>query len=138
MSLNVLGIQRKKIVAGVEKTTKGVLIVEDELIIAMMMEKMIQNMGHTVLAKVTKGKDAIQAAKDHNPDIILMDIRLQGEMDGIEAMSEIRQDSDVPVIFVTGNSDETYRKRVEESDPLDFLTKPITISDLNRSFDKAS
>lgn len=121
-----------------ENSPKGVLIVEDELIIAMMMEKMIQNLGHEVLAKVTKGEDAIQAARNHNPDIILMDIRLQGEMDGIEAMSEIRQDSEVPVIFVTGNSDETYRKRVEESNPLDFLTKPITISDLSRSFAKAS
>lgn len=121
-----------------ENPPKGVLIVEDELIIAMMIEKMIQNLGHSVVAKVTTGEEAIQAVEDYKPDIILMDIRLQGEMDGIEAMSEIRQNSDAPVIFVTGNSDESYRRRVEESDPLDFLTKPITLNDLSRSFTKAS
>lgn len=121
-----------------EQSSKSILIVEDELIIALMIEKMIDNLGHNVLAKVTTGEAAIEAAKKYNPDIILMDIRLQGEMDGIEAMSEIRQHSDIPVIFITGNSDESYRKRVEESNPLDFLTKPITLNDLSRSFGKAS
>lgn len=103
-----------------------------------MIERMVQNLGHTVLDKVTSGEAAIESAKKHNPDIILMDIRLQGEMDGIEAMSEIRRSSDVPVIYITGNSDENYRKRVEESNPLDFLTKPITQGDLSRSFSCAS
>lgn len=121
-----------------EQSPKSILIVEDELIIALMIEKMIQNLGHTVLDKVTTGEEAIQAVENHQPDIILMDIRLQGEMDGIEAMSRIRKLWDVPVIFITGNSDATYRKRVEESDPLAFLTKPITLSDLSRSFSKAS
>jgi CheY-like chemotaxis protein len=122
----------------VEQSPKSILIVEDELIIALMIEKMILNLGHTVLDKVTTGEDAIQVAENQDPDIILMDIRLKGELDGIEAMSQIRKRSDVPVIFITGNSDATYRKRVEESDPLDFLTKPITLSDLSRSFSKAS
>lgn len=121
-----------------KESSKRVLIVEDELIIALMIERMIQNLGHTVLAKVTNGEAAIEAAKEHNPDIILMDIRLQGEMDGIEAMSEIRRSSNIPVIYITGNSDENYRKRVEESKPLDFLTKPITQGDLSRSFSCAS
>lgn len=121
-----------------EQSPKSILIVEDELIIALMIEKMIHNLGHSVLDKVTTGEDAIQIAEKQQPDIILMDIRLQGEMDGIEAMSRIRKHSDVPVIFITGNSDATYRKRVEESDPLDFLTKPITLSDLSSSFSKAS
>jgi CheY-like chemotaxis protein len=122
----------------VEKSSKGVLIVEDELIIALMIERMVQNLGHTVLAKVTTGEAAIEAAKEHRPDIILMDIRLQGDMDGIDAMSVIRRNSNIPVIFITGNSDENYRKRIEEADPLDFLTKPITQGDLSRSFSCAS
>ncbi|HKL17633.1 MAG TPA: response regulator [Halalkalibaculum sp.] len=124
--------------AVVEESSKGVLIVEDELIIALMIERMVQNLGHKVLAKVTSGEAAIVAAKEHRPDIILMDIRLQGEMDGIDAMSVIRRTSNIPVIFITGNSDENYRKRVEEADPLGFLTKPITQGDLSRSFSCAS
>lgn len=103
-----------------------------------MIERMVQNLGHTVLAKVTTGEAAVEAAKEHQPDIILMDIRLRGEMDGIEAMSIIRRTANIPVIFITGNSDENYRKRVEEVDPLDFLTKPITQGDLSRSFSCAS
>lgn len=99
-----------------------------------MIERMVQNLGHNVVAKVTTGEDAIEAAKEHEPDIILMDIRLRGEMDGIEAMSIIRRSAKIPVIFITGNSDDNYRKRVEEVDPLDFLTKPITQGDLSRSF----
>lgn len=121
-----------------KESSKRILIVEDELIIALMIERMVQNLGHTVIEKVTTGNAAIEAAKIHNPDIILMDIRLQGEMDGIEAMSEIRRTSNVPVIYITGNSDENYRKRIEESKPLDFLTKPITQGDLSRSFSCAS
>lgn len=121
-----------------EESSKGVLIVEDELIIALMIERMVQNMGHRVLAKVTTGEAAIEAAKKHRPDIILMDIRLQGEMDGIDAMSVIHRSANIPVIFITGNSDENYRKRIEEVGPLDFLTKPITQGDLSRSFSCAS
>ncbi len=108
------------------------------MIIALMIEKMLINLGHTVIDKVTTGEAAIEVAEKSNPDIILMDIRLQGELDGIEAMKKIREHSEVPVIFITGNSDESYRRRVEETDPLDFLTKPISLNDLSRSFSKAS
>lgn len=108
------------------------------MIIALMIEKMIINLGHTVIDKVTTGEAAIEVAEKSKPDIILMDIRLQGELDGIEAMEKIREHSEVPVIFITGNSDESYRRRVEETDPLDFLTKPISLNDLSRSFSKAS
>lgn len=121
-----------------ENYPQKVLIVEDEMIIALMIEKMIINLGHTVIDKVTTGEAAIEVAGKSSPDIILMDIRLQGELDGIEAMEKIREHSEVPVIFITGNSDESYRKRVEKTDPLDFLTKPISLNDLSRSFSRAS
>lgn len=121
-----------------ENYPQKVLIVEDEMIIALMIEKMIINLGHTVIDKVTTGEAAIEIAEKSSPDIILMDIRLQGELDGIEAMEKIREHSEVPVIFITGNSDESYRKRVEKTDPLDFLTKPISLKDLSRSFSRAS
>lgn len=122
-----------------KESAKKILIVEDELIIALVIERMVQDLGHNVLGKVTSGEAAVRAAKEHNPDLILMDIRLQGEIDGIEAMSRIRQISrNIPVIYITGNTDDAYRKRVEQTDYLGFLTKPVTLGDLTRTFSCAS
>lgn len=119
-------------------SSKKILIVEDELIISLIIEKMVKNLGHRVLAKVRSGEEAVSLAESLKPDLILMDIRLQGEMDGIEAMNEIRKGSDIPVIYITGNTDQMYRNRIQRSEYLDFLTKPITIEDLTQSFSQAS
>lgn len=113
------------------KESKNILIVEDEMIIALMIEKMVENLGHSVIAKVPSGEEAVELALKYTPDLILMDIRLQGEMDGIEAMIKIRKQIDVQVIYISGNTDNLYKKRVKQSDCLGFLTKPITINDLN-------
>lgn len=113
------------------KENKNILIVEDEMIIALMIEKMVENLGHSVIAKVTSGEEAVEMALKYTPDLILMDIRLQGEMDGIEAMIQIRKQIDVQVIYISGNTDNLYKKRVKKSDCLGFLTKPITMNDLN-------
>ncbi|NGP87841.1 response regulator [Fodinibius halophilus] len=118
--------------------TKKVLIVEDELIISMLIERMVGNMGHEVVDKVSSGEDAITAAFEHEPDIILMDIRLQGDINGIEAMSQIREKLDTPVIYISGNTDKLHMDQIESSDYIEFLSKPITFSELNRSFDMAS
>ncbi len=117
---------------------KKVLIVEDEMIIALLIERMVNNLGHEVVDKVTSGEDAISIAINYDVDIVLMDIRLKGDMDGIETMSRIRQEKSVPVIYISGNSDLFYREKINESDYVEFLSKPITISDLDRSFDLAS
>ncbi len=119
-------------------SNKQILIVEDELIISLIIEKMVKNMGHRVLAKVRSGEEAVHAAESLQPDLILMDIRLQGEMDGIDAMNEIRKGSDIPVIYITGNTDQMYRNRIRRSDYLDFLTKPVTLDELSKSFSEAS
>jgi len=121
-----------------EKQSKRILIVEDELIIALMIEKMVTSMGHKVIGKVTSGEEAIKKVSDDIPDLILMDIRLDGVLDGIETMQEIRKQADIPVIYITGNTDNLYKKRVEESDYLAFLTKPVTQYELNRTFSVAS
>lgn len=115
-----------------------ILIVEDEMVIALMIEQMIRNLGHHVVGKVATGEEAVDFAINLDPDLILMDIRLQGEMDGIEAMSEIRKKAQIPVIYITGNTDAMYKKRVEKSDHLGFLTKPITAGDLDPFFNFAS
>ena len=117
---------------------KKVLIVEDEMIISLMIERMIRQLGHTVVDRVVTGEAAVEAAEKHQPDLILMDIRLKGKLDGIEAMMRIREKANIPVIYITGNTDSMYRKKAEQTEYLDFLTKPITYGELNRSFNFAS
>lgn len=117
---------------------KRVLIVEDEMIIALLIEKMVQNLGHVVVKKVSSGEEAISVARQHELDIILMDIRLDGEINGIEAMFQIRSQKDIPVIFISGNTDKLHQEKVDASDYVEFLTKPITFSELSRSFNLAS
>lgn len=117
---------------------KKVLIVEDELIISLLIERMVGNLGHKVVGKVTSGEEAIEAARTYDPDIILMDIRLKGEIDGIQAMSRIREEKDIPVIYISGNTDKLNSNEVEPSDYIEFLSKPITFSELSRSFSMAS
>lgn len=117
---------------------KKVLIVEDEMIIALLIERMVDNLGHHVIDKVATGEDAIKVALEHEPDLILMDIRLQGELDGIEAMRRIRESKDIPVIYISGNTDAVHQEKIEQTDYIEFLSKPITISDLSRSLNLAS
>lgn len=117
---------------------KRVLIVEDEMILSLLIEKMVQSLGHKVIGKVTTGEEAVELAAEYKPDLILMDIRLQGEMDGIEAMTKIKKRANIPVIYITGNTDKMYRNKINESDYLAFLTKPISINELSRSFGLAS
>ncbi len=118
--------------------SKKVLIVEDEMIIAMLIERMVTNLGHEVIEKVPSGEEAIDKALEHNPDLILMDIRLKGEIDGIEAMSRIQEKISIPVIYISGNSDLAHQKKMDNTDYIDFLSKPITQSDLSKSFNVAS
>jgi CheY-like chemotaxis protein len=118
--------------------SKNVLIVEDELIIALMLEQMVTQMGYNVVDKVTTGELAIEKATMLQPDIILMDIRLQGEIDGVEAISEIQKMHDIPVIYITGNTDQQHQSRLKKTEYLDFLVKPITQNKLSHSLDLAS
>jgi CheY-like chemotaxis protein len=114
---------------------KRVLIVEDDMIISLVIENMVKELGHEVVGKATSGDEAIRLASDQSPDLVLMDIRLKGEMDGIEAVTEIKQKIDTSVIYLTGNSDRVNYERARETEFIDLITKPFTISDLTRSLE---
>ncbi|WP_346267208.1 response regulator [Halalkalibaculum roseum] len=116
---------------------KKVLIVEDDMIIAMVLERMIVKLNYTVLDKVITGEEAVSSATQHKPDLILMDIQLKDGTDGITAMERIRENSNVPVIYITGNSDQYYKNRAKATDFVDYLVKPIQMSDLEESISKA-
>lgn len=115
---------------------KKVLIVEDDLILNLLYESYFERLGYDTEGELVYGKTAIEMAKKINPDLIVMDISLEGDLDGIDAMAEIRKFSDVPVIYITGNSDPLHVKRAKETEYIDYLTKPIEFDDLKQSLEK--
>ncbi|MFN1834594.1 response regulator [Balneola sp. MJW-20] len=115
---------------------KKVMIVEDDLILNLLYESYLDKLGYDAEGELVYGKTAIEIAKKRNPDLILMDISLEGEIDGIDAMKEIRKFSDVPVIYITGNSDPYHVQRAKETGYLDYLVKPIEFNDLKNSLEK--
>jgi len=97
-----------------------VLIVEDETIIAMGIENKLQSLGYEVISIVNNGTDAIKKAGEDKPDLILMDIRVKGEMDGIEAAEVIRNKFGIPVIFSTAYLDQERIERAKIMMPIDI------------------
>lgn len=108
-----------------ENQSTQILIVEDEVLIATMIEKNLVSVGYTVVQAVTSGEAAVKAAAEHNPDIILMDIRLRGTMDGIDAAKRITAAARIPIIFVTAYIDDDILEQAKSISPYGYLVKPI-------------
>lgn len=120
------------------KNPKKILLVEDDGVQQVIMERFINKLGHTVLATVSEGSAAVQSAlKLKGVDLIIMDIRLSDNVDGIEAMKEIRKKSDVKVIYVTGNTESSTRERAGETNFEAFIEKPITPEKLEAAITQA-
>ena len=101
----------------------SVLIVEDEMITAMDLKDKLVNSGFEVPAVVASGPEAIDAAAEIRPDVVLMDIVLQGDMDGIQAAKKISS-LDIPVVFLTAYSDEETLQRAKATSPYGYIIKP--------------
>jgi PAS domain S-box-containing protein len=114
-----------------------ILVVEDEAITALDIQGLLERMGFKVVSVVSNGIGAIQKAKDLKPDLILMDITLKGEMDGIEAADKIMNLFNIPVIYLTGYSDEKTFERIKLTKPYGFISKPISHNELKASIDTA-
>lgn len=115
---------------------RKVLIVEDDLILNLLFRSYMEKLGYEAVGELISGQMAIEAARKVNPMLILMDITLEGEMDGIQAMQKIQTFSDAPVIYITGNSDSYHRGRARETGFLDYLIKPIVFEELKASVEK--
>jgi PAS domain S-box-containing protein len=110
-----------------------ILIVEDEAILAMSLENKLDKLGYVILQPVATGEDAIAAVEDEQPDLVLMDIQLAGDMDGITAAGRINSFSDVPIVYLTGHSDEPLVQRAMLTSTYGYLIKPVSIEDLRVS-----
>jgi PAS domain S-box-containing protein len=114
-----------------------ILIVEDERIEAEAMAAVLHGMGYTVAGIAATGKAAIELAAAHSPDVVLMDIRLKGPMDGISAAEEIRRRMDIPVVYLTAFADEKTLERAKLSTPLGYLLKPAQGSEMRSAIEVA-
>jgi CheY-like chemotaxis protein len=108
-----------------------VLIVEDESIVALDLRNTLRRLGYQVTFIANSGEEAVNSVIQTTPDLILMDIRLHGQMDGIQAATIIKSRFDIPVIFLTAQSDEITRKRADAVSPASYLTKPYSTADLH-------
>ncbi len=114
-----------------------VLIVEDDMLVARGIAGTLTSLGHEVAGSVTSGEAAIAAAAEVTPDVVLMDVRLEGEMDGTEAAAHLRQQLDVPVVFLTAYSDNETVLRATASGPFGYVVKPYEERDLSIALELA-
>jgi PAS domain S-box-containing protein len=107
-----------------------ILVVEDEQIVAFDIAEMLVGLGYLVIDIVASGEAAIERARAQHPDAILMDVRLSGAMDGIEAATRIRAEQNIPVIYLTAHADDDTLVRAKATEPLGYLLKPVRETEL--------
>jgi len=107
-----------------------ILVVEDEIIVARTIASQLEDLGYTVVGVASSGSVAINNAKSSQPDLVLMDVMLKGEMDGITAASQMCSQRDVPVVFLTAYTDESTLQRAKSTLPLGYIVKPFSPGEL--------
>jgi CheY-like chemotaxis protein len=114
-----------------------ILIVEDERITAEDLRETLTDLGYTVTASVSNGADAIAQAEEDTPDLALMDVRIQGNMDGTETARVLRERFNIPVIYLTAHADSFTVARAKDAEPLGYITKPFQEAALHASIEIA-
>lgn len=107
-----------------------ILIVEDEALIAAHIEEALEDAGYGVLGPFSDGGEAVESISERRPDLVLMDIKLAGELDGIDAALEIRRRHRLPVVFLTAFADGALVERARKAEPYGYLLKPVREKDL--------
>lgn len=115
-----------------------ILIVEDELIAAESLKLDLERKGYTIAGIADSGEKAVEMARHTRPDLILMDIMLKGHIDGIQASQMIRQDCEVPIIYITAFSNKSTIDRASNlGEPLYYLVKPVRLKTLLQTITQA-
>lgn len=131
------GIPEKPEMHPAARTPAKILIVEDGLIIAEDIRRRCEALGYTVTGMAATGEDAVFIADRTRPDLVLMDIRLRGTMDGIEAARQIRSSLSIPIVYATSSSDEATLVRAKETDPFGYILKPVEPRELHATIELA-
>uniref|UniRef100_A0A832H0Y5 Response regulator n=1 Tax=Oscillatoriales cyanobacterium SpSt-402 TaxID=2282168 RepID=A0A832H0Y5_9CYAN len=107
-----------------------ILIVEDELVAAQSIQDFLESSEHTILGVAETGSEAIQSAAELHPDLILMDIYLKDEVDGIAAAEQIYQQLGIPIIYLSANTEDAILQRAIATEPFGYLVKPFNQTEL--------
>ena len=110
-----------------------IMVVEDESIIALDLQMSLEEAGYTVVSVVSSGEEAINRCADLEPDLLLMDVHLEGPLDGIETARHIRRGQDIPVLFLSANVDALTLKRVQSVQAAGYIAKPFDTQSVNRN-----
>ncbi len=132
-----MSINKAKIAENATITSPSVLVVEDEGLISLDIETHLLNLGYNISGIAETGQQAVEKSLAARPDLILMDIRLKGEMDGIDAASAITAQLDVPIIFLTAFADPDTLKRAKQVSPFGYILKPFDQISLRTSIEIA-
>ena len=114
-----------------------ILVVEDEIIVAKDIQKTLRSVGYAVPTIASSGEEALQKAADTRPDLVLMDIRLKGDMDGVDTAQQIRARFDIPVIYLTAYTDDKAVQRAKITEPYGYIVKPFAARELHASIQMA-
>ena len=114
-----------------------ILIVEDEAILAKILLDKLTFLGYNTPVMVRSGEEAVHFASEHHPDVVLMDIELNGQLDGIEAARQIREMSEIPVIFMGAFSDVDTVQRAFLTIKAGYLVKPVQLETLSKVIENA-
>ncbi|MGZ7096698.1 MAG: response regulator [Methanobacterium sp.] len=116
--------------------TIKILVVEDENLIALDLGYTLEELGFNFIGAACEGKEAIKKAKELKPDLILMDIKLNGEMDGIETAEEINSLLGIPIIYLSANNDSDTRKKIKSTNNFGLLSKPVDNLELKSTIEE--
>jgi len=116
---------------------RTVLVVDDEFIIAQGLQIQVEDMGLSVCGTAATAEGAIHLAETHRPAVVLMDVRLDGPLDGVDAALAIHETVGAKIIFITGSREESTRARIAMDHPTAILFKPVSSLQLQRAVDQA-
>ena len=114
-----------------------VLVVEDEVVIALRLEQLLTNMGYNVIGLSYSGEDALEKVRSLRPEIILMDIILQGKLDGIAVAEIVKLEFNIPVIFLTAFSEDNIIERSKKAEPFGYILKPFQDHEIKAAIEVA-
>lgn len=112
-----------------------ILVIEDEMVIGANLSMQLTELGYEVSALLPRGEDALPFIRNEKPDIVLMDIQLKGRIDGIETAQLIQTEYDIPIIYLTSNTDKAHFDRAKSTRPRAFISKPYKNLDLQRAIE---
>jgi CheY-like chemotaxis protein len=114
-----------------------ILVVEDQNIVALNIRNKLMNLGYTVPATAATGEEAIRKAELTSADLVLMDIMLKGDMDGISAAQKIKSQLGIPILYLTAYTDEEPLSRAKMTEPTGYISKPFKEGDLHSNIEMA-